>query len=275
MLFCFWLWRTKAKNRADFWSKFMTCELVILNILQPTILNTMFQILACQEIDEKLYIVNNLDYECYDLEHSFYAYFIAIPSLILWGLLYPMLNFIRLWRYRYDLHLVEFRKKFGVLYNFYRSNCFYWEFFILYKKYVLVVIITYLQIDVIQKSLIALLWISVMSNFLNRLSPFVTKEINNIAVLADLVIINTLIFGLFSCVTDQFLQELANLFIFAMNCLFLAGFYVKYLYQKKAGIQRMFRTLSSLKKKRLPYRVKKILTRGKTLDNVGLKIKFK
>ena len=88
------------------------------------------------------------------------------------------------------------------------------EFVILYKKYLFFFIITYLQIEIFEQTLIALIWIYIISHFLNRLSPFVTKEINNIAVLADIVIMGTLIFGLISHVTDNSPTYLFLLLIF-------------------------------------------------------------
>ena len=130
LLLSFWFLRLK-KNSSDsdlFWQKYTTSELVLINILLPTIVNAMTKIITCREIDGTYYIVNNYNYECRNHENMWYIIVISIPTLFIWGVIYQLINLTRLLKYKKSLSAENIRKKFGVLYNFYRKKYFYWEF---------------------------------------------------------------------------------------------------------------------------------------------------
>ena len=250
LIWCFWFWRLKKsyhQNIQLFWQKYTTSELVLLNILQPTIVNAMMKILTCREIDGTYYILNNYNYECRNEENTWYIFAISLPSLFVWGVMYQILNLSRILRYRKALDAENVRTRIGFLYNFYRKKYYYWEFVEIYKKYIIIFIITYWQVNPEIKSLIVLFLIYLLCVLLNRFKPFITQEINNLSFFAHMVVIATLIFGLFSFETNEDVQIFANYFIFTINFLFLLIFYLKFVLVKKNRIKSYFNRMRFFK----------------------------
>ena len=66
----FW-WIIKTVKHRPVIDDLATSLLIALNILQPTVINSMSQLISCREIDKgKYYIRMSLDYECYTSEHN-------------------------------------------------------------------------------------------------------------------------------------------------------------------------------------------------------------
>ena len=176
-----------------------------------------------------------------------YVAVLTIPTLFIWGVIYQLINLARLLKYRRFLSSEKVRKKFGVLYNFYRKKYFYWEFVEIYKKYILIFLITYMQVHPEIKSLTVLFLIYILCVMIFGLKPFINQEINDLSFLAHVVIIATLLFGLFSFETTGTVQLLGNCVIFSINFLFLVYYYFKIVLIKKGRIRSYFKKMWFLK----------------------------
>ncbi len=112
-LFIFWYLKSIKKDVGiKFpWNKVMASSLILLTILQPTIVNTMTKIMSCKEINGKSYIINNYLYEWDTSENKFYVNVFALPSLIIWNIIYPLFNLVRLFSERKKLSSRTVRKK--------------------------------------------------------------------------------------------------------------------------------------------------------------------
>ncbi len=57
---------------------------------QPSIISTLVNIMTCRKIGDKNYVLADLTYECYTEEHTNYVFNLAVPFLLLWGIVYPI-----------------------------------------------------------------------------------------------------------------------------------------------------------------------------------------
>ena len=89
--------------------------------------------------------MSNLNIRCWHSEHSFYTVNFALPGLILWGLFAPGFVLIFILKNRQHLNDEGMRSRFGFLLLGYKSNLFFWEFIIIYRKIAIVLISVFLS----------------------------------------------------------------------------------------------------------------------------------
>ena len=63
----------------------------------------------------------DLRYECYTNEHYLYTFILVIPTLVLWGLIVPIILFKSLYKKRNILNSIYTRMSLGFLYQDYKS----------------------------------------------------------------------------------------------------------------------------------------------------------
>ena len=94
----------------------------------------------CYNVDGTQRVYTDLSIVCYKDYHYYWAYTVALPSIIVWGIGIPFFAYILLAREEHKLKTLELREKFGFLYNGYKKQFYYWETLIMYRKLTLVVI---------------------------------------------------------------------------------------------------------------------------------------
>jgi hypothetical protein len=100
---------------------------------------------SCYNVDGVPRVYSALYIECYTGPHIYWAYGVALPGIIVWGLGIPILAFILLYKQRKRLTKLEVKEKFGFLYNGYQKDFYYWETVIMYRKITMIVIAVILQ----------------------------------------------------------------------------------------------------------------------------------
>ena len=77
--------------------------------------------------------------------HSFFSYGVALPGIFAWGLGIPFFAFILLSRERKNLDSIAVRERLGFLYRGYRTQFYYWEILIMYRKISLIFISVFIS----------------------------------------------------------------------------------------------------------------------------------
>ena len=231
----FWFIVSKRK-KTSISNHYLTSSLVLFNLLLPTIVNVASKIITCVSVDGTYYISSDLFYQCYDAQNIFYAGLLAIPSVFFWILIYPLYNLTKLTTYKSILNTEEMRKKYGFLYNSYKTKYFYWEFVEIYKKFFMIIIISYSQVSDEGKALFILFFIYLCTYFLAKNFPYVTRDINKLAFIGELVSLSTLFVALFAfSISTDVIQMFAISIILLGNAFFLTLFILRMgvLYKKK------------------------------------------
>ena len=67
----------------------MSSVVILLFLIHPSLVTYSFHNFKCKEIDDEFRIQDDLEIVCWSPAHTFYSYFVALPSIILWGLGIP------------------------------------------------------------------------------------------------------------------------------------------------------------------------------------------
>ena len=66
--FAFWRFKFDKKDKT---TKILLSTFVILDILLPSLMNSMIELITCREIDGEYYLRKDTSYMCYTTEHLF------------------------------------------------------------------------------------------------------------------------------------------------------------------------------------------------------------
>ena len=211
-----------------------TTIIVLFFFVYPTIVNFMFSNFSCIEIDKlNSYLNEDTSIVCWDLNHKKFSFIVAIPSIILWAVGVPTILLLLMTKnrrrlhldyYRRRLHLDYYRVVLGFLYNGYKTNRFYWEINIMYRKILLITITVFKvwQVRVLQAlNLIIVLLASIYLH--HTYKPYNSRELNNMEMHALNISALTIYFGLYylSKSIDNFVKILLFIFIILGNSYFI------------------------------------------------------
>ena len=114
----------------------------------PTVVQKILEVMNCEKIGDKYYLVKDLSVECYTSKHNIYL-LVSYIGLILYGIGIPLLGFKLLYNYRYRLFDLTDRydgsTPLSFLFLGYREKRWYYEFIIMGKKAFLIIISVFLR----------------------------------------------------------------------------------------------------------------------------------
>ena len=136
---------------------------------------------------------------CYtDFRHSQVAYYVALPSIVIWGLGIPAVLYTMM-RKKFDkLITPNFKKQFGFLFNGYKPHNYYWEVVIMYRKILCIFVAVFLRPQgIIVQALVLLIMLGVFLQANNTNRPFKTRQLNDIENMSVATQIITIYCGIF------------------------------------------------------------------------------
>lgn len=193
-------------------------------MMHPNIFHVAMNYLNCREIDPgEFWLSSYLTIRCWNGSHSRYAFTAAVPSIIIWGLFTPLGALAALVKLRKQLDSLNTRIRFGFLYTGYKPDKFHWEFVILYRKMLLIIIAVFLTSSISLQALVALLTL-VFALILHTMHyPYLTPVLNNLELRGILVGGLTIYCGMFflTCEVGTGLYILLFVVIILGNAYFL------------------------------------------------------
>ena len=124
---------------------FLFTNVYFLYLIYPSIIRMNFEIFQCETLcAESLYVLAIDESEqCYSFRHQAFLFVVAVPTLIL----IPVSIMLALLYLRVHRHELKTNRKlilrFGLLFSGYASHRWYWEIFVILRKVVLIVIVTF------------------------------------------------------------------------------------------------------------------------------------
>jgi hypothetical protein len=216
------------RNKGVFRKQWVATLVVLFFLIHPNILRSNFSYFSCTEIESGEFWLNeNLDIRCFDSKHNSFALAVVMPVLVIWGLLVPLLVLLYLSRKRKELSEINTKLRFGFLYNGFKQSKFYWEFFIMFRKILIICIVVFIgnqSIPVQALTLLLLLLNFLVIQYLAR--PYVSNELNQMELRSIFVASVTIFCGLYYLTGD--LGKIAKVLFFLVmllaNLYFLAYF---------------------------------------------------
>ena len=181
-----------------------TTMVILFFVIHPSLVKFMFDYFNCRALDGgQLWMSSYLNIPCWDSTYSKYAWIVALPSIVGWGLGVPALCLLLLWKRKRMLDLTEMKIRFGFLYNGYEYTKFYWEFVILYRKIAIISISVFLtNISTSIQALTALIVLLAAFALQSKHQPFVVPTMNKLELRAILVAAVTIYCGLYYVTKD-------------------------------------------------------------------------
>ena len=145
-----------------------------------------------------------MDIECWDEKHIFHVLFVALPSLLFWGIIIPAIYIYILYKNRKRLGSKDVRKKYGFLFNGYTKTEFYWEFIILYRKILIITCSVFIansasvNIQALTVMILLIIFIAIQLKY----SPYIEDKLNSMEVRSILVSAVTIYCGLYYLTGD-------------------------------------------------------------------------
>ena len=158
---------------------------------------------------------------------------IALPSIIIWIIGIPTLILLSMIKFRNSLHKTTFKLIYCPLLNGYRSEVYYWEFIVIYRKLISISILLFINKGASIVKGLTLLFIQALSYYLQySLKPYNSKNLNKIELFFLLTIFFTTFLGQYFLYTElnAEVKNLISILIICLNiCLFCFWLYLMFL----------------------------------------------
>lgn len=90
-------------------------------------------------------------------QHRLWKVSFALPFLLIWSLVFPLLLFLAIFLQRHRLNTIDNRFKWGYFYNEYKIKVYFWEFVKIFQKELMIIILSVYDQTVIIKGLLIFL----------------------------------------------------------------------------------------------------------------------
>lgn len=213
------------KSFKNFQNDFVSTLVILLFLIHPNLVKTMFGAFSCKEIDPgEFWLTDNLDIRCWDGSHVFYSVSVALPSIIVWGIGIPSTCLYFLWKNHRNLESISVRLRFGFLFNGYKNRSYYWEFVILYRKILIICCAVFLaNVSTSIQALTVMILLLLCLHIQVQNKPFIGDVLNQMEGRSIFVAAITIYCGLYYLTGD--LDEWAKIVFFivilAVNLFFL------------------------------------------------------
>lgn len=114
--------------------------IIVIFICLPPITSITFSIFNCISIfnDGDTYLALDMDIQCWQDSHQYYANSFGIPIIIIWVIGFPVLALGILTYKRLRLNDTENLQRYGFLYVGLNPSAFYWEILLHFRKVLLI-----------------------------------------------------------------------------------------------------------------------------------------
>eukprot|EP00736_Rhodelphis_marinus_P003681 Rmarinus@m.22979 len=230
--------------------------IVVLFVLYPTITETVLMLLNCYELEDKWYLVESMDMECYGSRHQTVLITNFLPGLAIYTVGIPLYGFLVLYWNRHRLDSNRILARYGFLYNGFEPKFYWWEIWIMVRKTGVVFITVFMTgfgITVQGLVLIGLLILSILLHVYAQ--PYVKNKMDNLESLTLVTSFLTIYAGLFFYEQDiherPWLRGILTLFVVMMNVVTILALFSSFVHSfvtSEQNKRRMSKLTHSLKR---------------------------
>jgi hypothetical protein len=133
---------------------FVSSVVLLWYLSLPSLLRIGTMIMDCTRVGEeshKLWLALDLEEPCWEGRHLYHILAVALPMMVVYGIVFPLSAFLLLQRAR-DVRLTNpsLMLRFGLLYSGFRQERFWWELVVLSRKYSIIAVSTLVDSDALQ-----------------------------------------------------------------------------------------------------------------------------
>jgi len=199
MVLClvFWVCASWKVERAS--QKLIATLILVIFVLHTSLTKALFSIFTCRELlPGQFWLVSNISIRCWDREHVQGILMLALPGIAVWVVGLPTVCLLVLIAKKNKLSDLGMRVRFSFLFKGYRSEWYFWEFVILYRKIIVVCTSVFLTTVSIVMQALSMLAVVLVCIFLQQyVKPFFGKDFNTLELKALLASLLTIYAGLY------------------------------------------------------------------------------
>jgi hypothetical protein len=236
------------RRKSIIYKELVATAVVLFFLVHPSLVKEYFAFFSCRLLDgSDLWLTSNLDIKCWEGKHLSYAFSVALPAILVWGLGVPSFILAVLFKRRRSLGTLSMKCRFGFFYNGFKKTHFYWEFLILYRKILIICLAVFVgnqSIPIQTLSIMLIILIFLALQFWQQ--PYTSTALNTMELKAIFVSGITIYCGLYYLAgsTSEGLKVGLFFMIVSANCFFFYYFLqqlLKTLLQLLATNLRLFK----------------------------------
>ena len=186
-------------HNEDFYNSVITTIVILLYNLQPTLLKYGFLMFQCTNLyrnDTSIsFMTSDYDIMCWDKNYLVWALSLGLTNIFIWGIGIPLVLFSILYRNRKNLDDDNIKMKYGFIYKGYSISRFYWEFIIMFRKLLIVIINVFIGNNDVLLEVFVGFWVILFSISIQlKGTPFDSSILNSLE-LKSLISIGVLSFS--------------------------------------------------------------------------------
>lgn len=218
----------RAFKQIEKWrEKLLGTMTVLIFLIHPYVTKMMFSIFSCEKVEIDYWLTSDFSIQCWDSEHYFYVFAFALPSLIVWTLFLPLFCIVYLCKRRNKLDSISTKYVLGFLYHGFRSEVFYWEIVVLYRKNLVIIVAVFMNSTLTNQAVTAVLLLYFFYILQIRVQPYTCSKLNLTEELSITVSMVTISCGLYFLTNET--GEVGIFFLFAIVLLANSAFFLYWL----------------------------------------------
>jgi len=208
----------------------ITCVLIILYLVHPSITKYALSLFYCVELDPGEYwLYRDLQIRCWTGDHMLWALAIGIPMILVWVIGAPLVGIIILTKHRRHLNDPIFFSRFRMIYQGLKTKFFFWEFVNIGRKMFLVSTNVFMStFDDIFKALLSLLVLVLIFRVKEKVCPYKNPVLNYLESRENMASIITFFGALFYLNAE--ISETVHLIVFLVIIFANLWFFVVWAY---------------------------------------------
>ncbi|CAD8120899.1 unnamed protein product [Paramecium sonneborni] len=147
-----------------------------------SLIKQFFSLLATRIISNIEYVQGDVSLYYYSTNHQKWIIGFVSPGLGLVGCLIPFSLFFLLYLKREHLDQIKFRRHICYLFNEYNNENYFWEWIKLWKKTVIIIIMTYFETNIFLKASLLGLCLFLYQLYAVKQKPYIIKNLNQLDV---------------------------------------------------------------------------------------------
>ncbi|EWS72597.1 transmembrane protein, putative (macronuclear) [Tetrahymena thermophila SB210] len=177
--------------------------ILIYLFFSSSIIKVLIQSSSCKEIAGNLYIISEMQYECYTEKHNEILLYLIGPLLLIWFIIIPTSFSIYLYSKRKKLQSLHYLNKYGLLYQEYKEKSYYWDLARNQTRASLVIFLNLIRTSSQLKAMLLQLLMYIYLRFLIKVSPYQRQQLNNIDQLSCKLVITSIFIIQMILITDN------------------------------------------------------------------------
>ena len=234
----------KLLSKDFHFKSYLTVVLIcITHIEQPGIIFNMISMFSCNPLqfdDSSLnfqYLTISPTVTCGTPVFEAYKKFVAIPSLILWGLCIPAVLFVVLYINRKRLNRKEFAIYFGSYYSGFTRKHYMWRLVQMFIAIMLTILSQLGTMGATSRGLTIVLFLVIYLLYLKSAKPYRFGDVYKTDIIATSIYIITVYFAVYGSISEKWVNIAAGIIILAINACFIIFVIMKSL--ALVGLQKL------------------------------------